>query len=75
MEEDKVWLASFHMIGAAQMWYHCLERNLGTPSWRRFTKLINTRFGPPLRKTGSISEFQEHFLPLLCRTDPLSEQQ
>lgn len=49
MEEDKVWLASLHMIRAAQMRYHRLERDLGTPSWRHFTKLANTQFGPPLR--------------------------
>lgn len=49
MKEDKVWLAYFHMIGAAQMWYRHVERDLGTPSWRHFTELVNTWFGPSLR--------------------------
>lgn len=49
MKEDKVWLATCHMTGPAQLWYHRLERDMGTPSWRRFVELINTRFGPPLR--------------------------
>lgn len=49
LEEDKVWLATFHMTGPTQLWYHRLERDTGTPSWRHFVELVNTRFGPPLR--------------------------
>lgn len=86
MEEDKVWLATFHMTGSAQLWYHRLERDTGTPSWRRFVELVNTRFGPPLRinslgelialrKQGTVREFSDQFLALLCRTDPLTERQ
>ena len=86
MEEDKVWLATFHMTGSAQLWYHRLERDMGTPSWRHFVELINTRFGPPLRsnplgelialhKKGTVREFSDQFLALLCRTDPLTERQ
>lgn len=74
------------MIGTAQLWYHRLERDTGTPSWRHFIELVNTRFGPPLRsnplgeltalrKHGSVREFSDQFLALLCRTDPLTEQQ
>lgn len=68
------------------MWYHRLERDLSTPSWRHFTEFVNTRFGPPLhnnpldelaslRKIGSVSDFQEKFLALLRHADPQSEQQ
>lgn len=31
-EEDRVWLASFQMVGAAQLWYYCLECDVGEPS-------------------------------------------
>lgn len=85
-EEDKVWLASYHMLGSAQTWFHRLERDTGTPSWRYFAELVNTRFGPPIRnnalgelalckRTGTVEDYQERFLSLLCRADPLSERQ
>lgn len=73
MEEDRVWLATFHMTGSAQLWYHRLEHDTGTPSWRRFVELVNTQFGPPLRsnslgelitlrKKGTVREFSDQFL-------------
>ena len=49
MEEEKVWMASFNMDGSAQQWYMRLQREEGTPSWRRFSELLNIRFGPPIR--------------------------
>jgi hypothetical protein len=48
LEEEKVWLAAFHLQGAAQQWYMWLERDEGTPGWRRFSELLEMRFGPPL---------------------------
>jgi len=47
-EADKVWLASFHMTGVAQQWYHVLERDAGQPSWDAFRLLCHQRFGPAL---------------------------
>lgn len=47
--EEKVWLASYHLTGSAQTWFCRLEREEGTPSWHRFTDLVNIRFSPPLR--------------------------
>jgi hypothetical protein len=49
VEEEKVWLAAHHLHGAAQQWYMRLERDEGTPGWRRFSELLDMRFGPPLR--------------------------
>ena len=47
--EEKVWMASYNLEGTAQLWYMQVQRDEGTPSWRRFTELLNLRFGPPLR--------------------------
>ena len=48
-EEEKVWMASYNLEGTAQLWYMQVQRDEGTPPWRRFTELLNLRFGPPLR--------------------------
>ena len=85
-EGYKVWLAAYHMIGAAQEWYIQLERDEGTPSWTRFKECCNLRFGPPIRtnplgelarfkQTGSVADYVEMFQALLCRVDPLSVPQ
>lgn len=74
------------MTGSSQLWYHRLEWDTGTPSWCIFVELVNTRFGPPLRsnplgeltvlcRQGSVHEFFNNFLALLCCADPLSELQ
>ncbi|WVZ89765.1 hypothetical protein U9M48_036130 [Paspalum notatum var. saurae] len=47
--EKKVWMATFNLDGPAQQWYMRLQREEGTPSWRRFAELLNVRFGPPIR--------------------------
>jgi hypothetical protein len=86
LEEERVWLAAFHLQGSAQQWYMRLERDEGTPGWRRFCELLDLRFGPPLRanplgelaacrRTGSVAEYQERFLALLTRAGPLTEDQ
>jgi hypothetical protein len=50
-DNEKVLLAAFYMQGVAQQWYYRLERNQGTPTEARFTKLVNQRFGP--RRTAT----------------------
>ena len=58
----------------------------GTPSWRRFTELLNLRYGPPLRsaplfeladcrRTGMLAEYQDRFQGLLPRAARLDEAQ
>uniref|UniRef100_A0A0E0FC58 SAM domain-containing protein n=1 Tax=Oryza meridionalis TaxID=40149 RepID=A0A0E0FC58_9ORYZ len=44
-EEQKVWLASYHLLDGARQWYMRIERDLGTPTWRRFFDLLNLHFG------------------------------
>ncbi|AQK84803.1 T-complex protein 1 subunit epsilon [Zea mays] len=42
LEGDKVWPASYHMVGAAQTWYYMLELNLELPiSWPHFKELCH----------------------------------
>ncbi|XP_073362850.1 uncharacterized protein [Aegilops tauschii subsp. strangulata] len=85
-EEEKVWMASYNLEGTAQLWYMQVQRDEGTPPWRRFTELLNLRFGPPLRanplgelmackRTTSVVDFQERFEALLPRAGFLSETQ
>lgn len=49
MEEEKVWLASYHLTGSTQTWFCRVEGEEGTPRWCRFSDLVNVRFGPLLR--------------------------
>jgi hypothetical protein len=73
------------MTGDASQWYTLLERNQDTPSWDEFVKLVNRRFGPPLRgnalgeliqlrRDSSIVDYQTKFLSLLARCEDLMEK-
>ena len=86
MEEEKVWMASYNLEDGAQLWYVQLQRDEGTPSWRRFTELLHLRYGPPLRaaplaelakcrRTGTVVDYQDRFQALLPRAGPLEETQ
>jgi hypothetical protein len=44
----KVFLVSFYMMGDATQWFTLLEKNIGTPTWEDFEKLVNQRFSPPI---------------------------
>jgi hypothetical protein len=84
--EEKVLLAALHLEDTAQLWYMRIHKEEGAPSWRRFSELLNTRFGPPLRshplgelttcrRTGAVTEYQDRFLELLARAGTLTENQ
>jgi hypothetical protein len=81
----KVFLATFYMSGVASQWYTLLERNHGRPSWHKFVKLVNQRFGPPLcsntldeliqlQRKGSVADYQSKFLSLLAKCKDLAEK-
>lgn len=85
-EEEKVWLASYHLLDGARQWYMRIERDLGTPTWRRFSDLLNLHFGPPLRQAPlgklaacrrktKVAAYIDRFLDLLARAGPLTEEQ
>ena len=78
--------ASLNLEDAAQLSYMRLAREEGNQSWRRFSELLNTRFGPPLRshplgevstcrRNSEVTEYQDRFLGLLVRASTLSEFQ
>ncbi|KAJ4797074.1 hypothetical protein LUZ62_048320 [Rhynchospora pubera] len=86
VEEEKVWLAAYHLTGIAQQWYFQLERDVGLLPWVRFKELCHLRFGPPvrtnplgelmhLRQTDSVEEYQERFGALICRADSVTPTQ
>jgi hypothetical protein len=79
-------MASIHLLDAAQIWYMHMEADHGTPTWNRFTELLNLRFGPPLRanllgnqaacrRTGTVADYCEQFLSVLARAGKLSQSQ
>lgn len=86
LENEKVWLASYHLFDGVQQWYTRLERDHGSPTWHRFSELLNVRYGPPLRlaplgelaacrRTTIVDDYAERFLNLLARAGYLSEDQ
>lgn len=85
-ETDKVWLASFHMTGAAQHWYYMLERDVGVVSWPQFKLLCQQRFGPAVGVNhlselarlpfgGSVDAYQEAFLAKMAHAGTLTPSQ
>lgn len=86
IEEEQVWMASYNLEDVAQLWFIQVQQDEGTPPWRRFTELLNLRFGPPLRsnplgelaackRTGSVVDYQDRFQALLPRAGRLTEAQ
>jgi len=39
--EEQVWMASYNLEDGAQMWFLQVQQDEGTPSWRRFSELLN----------------------------------
>jgi hypothetical protein len=85
-EAGKVFLTVFYMTGDVAQWYALVERNHGTPDWAAFVKLVNQRFGPPLRdnvlgeliqlrRETTIADYQSRFLALVNRCTGLTEKQ
>ena len=77
-------MASYKLEDGAQMWFIQVQQDEGTPSWRRFSELLNLRFGPPIRsnprgelmackRTSSVADYQNRFEALLPRVGVLME--
>jgi hypothetical protein len=80
----KVFLTSFCMTGDATQWFVLLEKNQGTPTWEEFEKLVNLRFGPPIRgnavgeliqlqRETIVTDYQTRLLALINHCKGLSE--
>ena len=79
-------MASYNLEDGAQMWFIQVQQDEGTPSWCRFSELLNLRFGPPIRsnplgelmackRTSSVAEYQNRFEALLPHASTLMEAQ
>jgi hypothetical protein len=86
LDDDRVWVASLHLEGAALDWYFGFELDYSVVPWRHFAKYINMRFGPPLRHnslaelkalyhTGTMEDYQRQFSQLLCRAHDVTPHQ
>lgn len=85
-ENEKVWLASFHLTGTAQQWYYVLERDIGEPVWEDFKMLCQPRFGPSLRTNhladlarlpfpSTVAAYQDDFQVRMAHTGRLTPYQ
>ena len=45
-EEEKVPLATYHLEGEAQLWYHILKEEEGEVTWLMLKEGLNSRYGP-----------------------------
>ncbi|XP_066374518.1 uncharacterized protein [Miscanthus floridulus] len=83
---DRVWLAPYHLRGAAQTSYDALEQDEGVPSLERFKDLCHLRFGPPVRCNRlselawfpfhtTVEDYHEHFNALVCHNPNLEPRQ
>ncbi|XP_073126480.1 uncharacterized protein [Henckelia pumila] len=81
---QQVQLASFHLEGIALQWYRWLTKFRGPLSWEEFTKAVLLCFGHTdyedpsealsrLKKTSTVSAYQEAFEQLSHQIDSLPE--
>lgn len=81
LESDCVWLASYHLVGAAQSWYYALEKDEGMPHLECFKDLCHLRLVVRASRVAELvwllflstdQEYTEHFNALLCYTSNLA---
>jgi hypothetical protein len=76
-------MTSYNLEAGGQLWFMQIQCDEGTPPWRHFTELLNTRFGPPLgsnplvelaacKRMHSVVEYQDRFEALLPRASTLT---
>jgi len=54
---DKVYLATYHILGTACPWYYMLKRDSAMASWECFKELCNQHFRPPEQKPPAHLQF------------------
>lgn len=85
-EEEKVTLASYHLMGNAQYWLNELFDENPNPTWEELKQQCNLRFGPPVRsnklgelaklkQVGSVADYQTQFEILVPRAGKLTKDQ
>jgi hypothetical protein len=83
-ENKSIAFTAFYLLDDAQLWFHLMELNGGSPTWNQFVKLVNARFRPPLtdnpigelamlRRTGTVDEFSKLFIALSYHDTSLTE--
>ncbi|XP_012077775.1 uncharacterized protein LOC105638562 [Jatropha curcas] len=83
-DEDRVEIASFHMIGDAQLWYQLLKQENPSVTWAEFKEGFYLRYGlnqlidffgelSKLQQQGSVQSYQVQFKKLLAKVGQLSQ--
>ncbi|KAF2305961.1 hypothetical protein GH714_009164 [Hevea brasiliensis] len=83
-DEDRVEIASFHMIGDAQLWYQVLRRENPSITWDEFKEGFYSRYGAnqltdffgelaKLQQQGTVQSYQVQFEKLLAKVGDLSQ--
>lgn len=81
-DTDRVWMAIFHLTGAAQEWYFHYEQHKGPLDWDTFKELCYGQYGQPIRnnslgelkrltQVGTVPTYQQCFLPLASHMSDL----
>ncbi|XP_021618816.1 uncharacterized protein LOC110619611 [Manihot esculenta] len=83
-DEDQVEIASFHMVGDAQLWYQLLKQENLVITWADFKEGFFSRYGPnqlidyfgeflKLQQHGTVQTYQSQFEKLLAKVEHLSQ--
>lgn len=83
-DDERVEIASFHLVGDAQMWYQVLIQENPAVTWPEFKEALHTRYGPnqltdffgelsKLQQLGAVKTYQTHFEKLLAKVGQLSQ--
>lgn len=83
-DEDQVEIASFHMVGDAQLWYQLLKQENPVITWADFKEGFYSRYGPnqlidyfgkfsKFQQHGTVQTYQSQFEKLLAKVGHLSQ--
>ncbi|XP_021596651.1 uncharacterized protein LOC110603257 [Manihot esculenta] len=84
LDDERVEIASFHLVGDAQLWYQLLKQENPVITWADFKEGFYARYGPnqlvdyfgelsKLQQRRTVQMYQTQFEKLLAKVGPLSQ--